>query len=185
MDSSKKASSSGGNPNKGTGKGKDSQQQTPSKQSSAGRPKSDKTTSKESPKSPTQGMPSDSPKQKHPKTPFLPPTTRPLTRTQSPTPRTVFTPANNNFPFTGTVTSAFSTPESQKAQFSADEGDDEGWRKRSGDSEAFEEISAWEARGMPGSRKTSAELEREYTGVYQPAVQGPGDEAEFDGDEEE
>ena len=38
---------------------------------------------------------------------------------------------------------------------------------------------------MPGSRKTSAELEREYTGIYQPAVPGPGDEAEFDGDEEE
>lgn len=38
---------------------------------------------------------------------------------------------------------------------------------------------------MPGSRKTSAELVREYSHVYQPAVQGPGDEAEFDCDEED
>ncbi|KAI6871485.1 hypothetical protein KC343_g4644 [Hortaea werneckii] len=181
MDSSKKASSSGGDPNKGKGKGKDSQQQTPSKQSSAGHPKSDKTTSKESPKSPTQGSPSNPPKLKHPPTPSPPPRTRTLTRTQSPTPRTIFTPANNNYPFTGTVTSAVSTPESQKAHLS----DDDSPTKRSGDPEAFEEISAWEARGMPGSRKTSVELEREYTGIYQPAVQGPGDEAEFDGDEEE
>ncbi|KAI7565920.1 hypothetical protein KC317_g6024, partial [Hortaea werneckii] len=101
-----------------------------------------------------------------------------------PTRRTIFTPANNNYPFTPTVPSAVSTPESQKPQLS-DDDDEAGRRKRSGDPEAFEEISAWEARRMPGSRKTSAELDREYSQVYQPAVQGPGDEAEFDGDEEE
>ncbi|KAI7326102.1 hypothetical protein KC315_g7664 [Hortaea werneckii] len=154
MDSSKKASSSGGTPNKSKGKG--SQQQTPSKQSSTSRPKSDKTASKEDTKT---------------------------TRTQSPTPRSIFTPANNVNPFTSTVTSAVSTPESQKAHLSSD--DDDSPVRRPVDPEAFEEISASEAEGMPGSRKTSAELVREYSHVYQPAVQGPGDEAEFDGDEED
>ncbi|KAI7539700.1 hypothetical protein KC331_g9599 [Hortaea werneckii] len=180
MDSSKKASSTGGTPTKGKGKG--SQQQTPSEQSSAGRPSSDKTASKEDTKSPKQGSTSNNPKQKQPRSPSPSSKPRATTRTQSPTLRSIFTPTNNATPFTGTVTSAVSTPESQKAHISSD---DDSPFKRSVDPEAFEEISASEAEGMPGSRKTSAELEREYSHVYQPAVQGPGDEAEFDGDEED
>ncbi|KAI7017391.1 hypothetical protein KC355_g3698 [Hortaea werneckii] len=181
MDSSKKASSSGGTPNKSKGKG--SQQQTPSKQSSTSRPKSDKTTSKEDTKSPKQGSPSNPPKQEQPHSPSPPSKPRATTRTQSPTPRSIFTPANNVSPFTSTVTSAVSAPESQKAYLSSD--DDDSPVRRPVDPEAFEEISASEAEGMPGSRKTSAELVREYSRVYQAAVQGPGDEAEFDGDEED
>ncbi|KAI7109445.1 hypothetical protein KC340_g3429 [Hortaea werneckii] len=183
MDSSKKASSSGGTSNKNKGKGKGSQQQTPSKQSSASRPKSDKTASKEDTKSPKQGSPSNPPKHEQPQSPSPPSKPRATTRTQNPTPRSIFTPANNVNPFTSTVTSAVSTPESQKAHLSSD--DDDSPVRRPVDPEAFEEISASEAEGVPGSRKTSAELLREYSHVYQPAVQGPGDEAEFDGDEED
>ncbi|KAI7509974.1 hypothetical protein KC347_g4764 [Hortaea werneckii] len=180
MDPSKKASLSGGTPHKGKAKG--SQQQPPSKQPSAGRPKSQETTPKEDTKSPKQGNPSTSPHSKHSQSPSPPPKPRATTRTQSPTPRTIFTPANNNFPSTGTFTSAVSTPESQKAQIG---DDDSPVKKRSGDPEAFQEISAWEARGMPGSRKTSAELDREYSHLHQPTVPGPLDEAEFDSDEED
>ncbi|KAI7237238.1 hypothetical protein KC330_g3257 [Hortaea werneckii] len=179
---SKKASSSGGTPNKSKGKGKGSQQQTPSIQSSTSRPTSDKTASKEDTKSPKQDSPSKPPKQEQTQSPSPPSKPRATTRTQSPTPRSIFTPANSVNPFTSTVTSADSTPESQKAHISSD---DDTPFKRSVDPEAFEEISASEAEGMPGGRKTSAELEREYSHVYQPAVQGPGDEAEFDGDEED
>ncbi|KAI7363092.1 hypothetical protein KC354_g6755 [Hortaea werneckii] len=180
MESSKKASSSGGTPNQGKGQG--SQQQVPSIQPSAGRPKSQQTVPKEDTKSPRRGSSSTSPNQSIPNPPLHPPKPRATTRTQSPTPRTIFTPANNNFPFTGTFTSAVSTPESQKAQIG---DDDSPVNKRSGDPEAFQEISAWEARGMPGSRKTSAELDREYSHLHQPTVPGPLDEAEFDSDEED
>ncbi|KAI7156670.1 hypothetical protein KC349_g6137 [Hortaea werneckii] len=201
MDSSKKASSSGDTPNERKGKGQGSQQQTPpkqssskqssskqssskqssSKQSSASRPTSNKTASKEDTKSPKQGSTSNNPKQQQPRSPSPPSKPRATTRTQSPDPRSISTPTKNVNPFTGTVTSAVSTPESQKGHISSD---DDSPFKRAVDPEAFEEISASEAQGMPGSRKTSAELEREYSHVYQPAVQGPGDEAEFDGDEE-
>lgn len=175
MDPSKKASSFGGTPHKGKGKG--SQQQAP-----AGRPKSQETTPKEDTESPKRGSSSTSPKSKHSQSPSPPLKPRATTRTQSPTPRTIFTPVNNNFPFTGTFTSAVSTPESQRAQI---DDDDSPVKKRSGDPEAFQEISAWEARGTPGSRKTSAELDREYSHLHQPTVPGPLDEAEFDSDEED
>ncbi|GAB1738874.1 hypothetical protein NU219Hw_g3657t1 [Hortaea werneckii] len=182
MDSSKEASSSGGTPNKGKGKGKGTQHQAPSKQSSASRPDSDKTASEKDARSPTHESPSNPPKQKQPRSPSPPSKPRLTTRTQSPTPHSIFTPANNVNPFTNTVTSAVSTPESQKRRIG---DDDDSPVKRWVDPEAFEEISASEAEGMPGSRKTSAELVREYSRIYQPTVPGPLDDADFDSDEED
>ncbi|KAI6804550.1 hypothetical protein KC361_g65 [Hortaea werneckii] len=117
-----------------------SAQQPPSKQPSAGRPKSQETTPKEDTKSPKQVPPRA-------------PSSRPPTTTSLP-PAPLLPP------------SARLSPKKRRLATTI-------------------EISAWEARGMPGSRKTSAELDREYSHLHQPTVPGPLDEAEFDSDEED